>query len=163
MGQLAHEQAVCGRLCSRPHLVPVFTNASMIPQRLREVNPAYYVVLNVVRVLEKIQGLHYKEWTAIPRGVTPRWNAWYEVHKLTAPPWSEEGVVLPFGPLDARAIQYVIDRDTELTGSRVFDRMIAANEAHEAALARKRHKLTDDIARDIRTAATLDYWGRSHY
>lgn len=163
MRQLAYEQAVLGRLTSRPHLIPVFTNALRIPESLREWNPAYYVVLNVVRVLEKLQGLDYHDWTPVPPGVSPRWNAWYEVHKLNAPEWSSEGVILPFGPLDARAVPYVVERDIELTGSLIFDRLEESQRRHQAELEKRRRTLAHDIAVDIRTAARLDYWGSGHF
>lgn len=163
MNQLAYEQSVAARLGGRPHLIPVFTNPLRIPEKLRAYNPAYYVVLNVVRVLEKIQGLHYKEWTPIPPGVTPRYNAWYEVHKLNVPPWVQEGVILPFGPLDDRAIRYVTERDTELAGSSVFERLDRANAERERRLARARRNLASAIAADIRPIVAMDYWGRNHF
>lgn len=163
MGQLAHESAVQGRLMGRPWLIPVFTNALRIPERLREVNPAYFVALNVIRVLEKIRGLPYTEWTPVPPGVTPRWNAWYEVHKLNAPLWVQEGVILPFGPLDARAIRYVAERDTELVGQEVFARIDRENQEHAKRLARQRRNLASAIAADIRPIVAMDYWGRNHF
>lgn len=160
---LGYEQAVAGRLMGRPHLIPVFTNAYMIPQRLREYNPAYYVVLNVVRVLEKSNGLPHKEWTPIPPGVTPRYNAWYEVRKLTAPYSNEQGVIIPFGELDARAIPYVLERDTEIHGDSIWERMDAHNKAVEAQKERQRKNLAEDIARDSKTAIRLDTWGQTYF
>lgn len=163
MRRIDYEAAVGARLVGRPHLIPVFTNPMRVPEKLREANPAYFVVLNVVRVLEKIQGLHYKEWTPIPPGVTPRWNAWYEVHKLNVPPWVQEGVILPFGPLDDRAVSYVTERDTELVGDSIFKRLDKANAERERRLAKERRNLASSIANDIRPIVAMDYWGRNHF
>lgn len=163
MKQLEFEQSVMGRVATRPHLIPIFTNPLRIPEKLREANEAYFVVLNVSRILQKIQGLPYKEWTPIPQGVTPRYNAWYEVHKLNVPAYVQEGVILPFGPLDDRAIPYVTERDTELSGWTIFDRLDQANREREERLARDRRNLSSAIAEDMRTAVALDYWGRGNF
>lgn len=156
MKQLAFERAVEGRLLGRPHFLPVFDNATKIPQRLREINPSYYVVLNVVRVLEKAQGLHFREWTRIPPGVTPRYNAWYEVHKLTAPNWLNAGVIIPFGTLDARCLRYVWERDTEFHGDTIVKRLLQANENLEASKVRDRRNRIEAMTRDIP-------WGKSFF
>lgn len=149
MGQIAFEHAVEGRLLGRPHLLPVFDHPLKVPQRLREMNPAFYVVLNVVRVMEKARGLHYREWTPIPEGVTPRYNAWYEVRKLTAPPWWHQGFIIPFGALDIRTLRYVRDWDAEIHGPELIERIAEANRQAADRRHRDQRNLVEGLVRDV--------------
>jgi len=154
--EFAFQREVGARVFARPYLIPIFDHVLDIPRRLREINPSYYVAFNVIRIIQKAQGLHYKEWTPVPDGVTPRYNGWYEVHKLTAPPWLSAGVCIPFGTLDARALRYVWERDTEYHGAEVFRRLDEANERRAASLARKRRNVIEAMTRDSN-------WGRSYF
>ena len=159
MRLLAYEQEVHYRVRGRPHLVPVFSVEAL---RLLDYGP-YYVVLNVVRNMEKAQGLHFREWTPVPDGIRPRWNAWYEVHRLTAPVWVHDGIVLPFGPLDARAVPYVLERDRTVSGDEILERVERYNRLRAERLENERRQMARDMAEDLRTAAMLDAWGPSTF
>lgn len=153
---VAFEQEVEGRLLGRPHLIPVFDHPCKIPQRLRELNRAYYVVLNVARVIEKIDGLHYKDWTPIPPGVTPRYNGWYEVRKLTAPAWMNAALNIPFGALDERTLRYAWENDSEVHGSSLIDRLEEDNRRTQQRHERDGRNMLESITADMS-------WGRTYY
>lgn len=159
MKRLAWEQAVNHAVSGRPHLLPIFGDVLGIVDRIREYNPDLFAVLNVVRLLERAQGLSYKEWTPVPPGVMARWNAWYEIHNLTERPTLVMSV--RYGALDSRILRDLWETDVQVHGDRFLDELQAHNERLEQRRQREFGNQLEAAALDARGLFARGAWGPS--
>jgi len=129
-----YKEKIRDRLRGKPHLRPVFSNVCFIPERLRQVDPNLFVVLNTI---------------------TQR----FEVHSL-ANIGNTFSLLVPFSELDGRIEEHVKKFDLRRHGKHIFQEMEAKNEERERALERERANrariLADELHKPVRKLA---YWG----
>lgn len=156
-GRLRWEQDVAGCVAGRPHLLPILGDVLGVVDRVRKYNPDLFIVLNVSRMMQKAHGLPYKQWTPIPLGIIPKWNAWWEVHNLHENPT----LVFPVkhGALDARVLRDLWETDVRVHGDRLFREMEAHNDRLEEAHKAEFGKRMDAIARDTASIFSRASWG----
>lgn len=129
-----YKSKIRDRLRGKPHLRPVYSNVCCIPERLRQVDPALFVVLNTK---------------------TNR----FEVHSLNNI-GNTFSLLVPFSELDARIEEHVKKYDLRRHGKRIYREIEAKNEERERALEREQANrariLADELHKPVRRLA---YWG----
>lgn len=129
------KDAVYHRLKRFPHLVPLFTNAYQIPERLYEYNPDLFVVYNLNR-------------------------SRYEVHSLAHYP-STFAFDVPYGELDVRVLRDIWENDIRVHGRNIFRRLDTSEESFKRKRERESRSFIRDFAKDSRKAFAALSWGDS--
>lgn len=158
-GRLRWEQDVAGCVSGRPHLLPIFGDVLGVVDSVRAYNPDLFIVLNVSRLMQKAAGLPYQEWTKVPLGIIPKWNAWWEIHNLREKPTLVFAV--KHGALDQRVLRDLYESDVRVHGDRLYRDMEAQNERLEEAHRAEFGKRVDSIARDTASIFSRASWGPS--
>lgn len=123
MGQLAFEHQVRDRLQGLNHLQPLFFSTYDIPRRLREYDPALFVVFNANRQQ-------------------------YEVHSLNHVGHTYAADV-PGNVLDARVETVIRQGDLRVHGKRVFAEIDAHNASVRARKKRDQKNFNEAAAREL--------------
>lgn len=156
MNDLRFQQEVERRLDGRAHLLPLFSSVFYIPERLREYDPNLFVVLNVVRHIQRALG---EKPQPPPPGVLPLWGAWYEVHSLQQPADRDLVKSVRFGNLDARILWDVWQGDLRQRGDRVFQEIDEHNAQVESRGLRQLRNDAAAIAREVHRPFANAAWG----
>lgn len=120
-----HNHEVQTRLWERPECSPVFTSTLFIPERLREYDPALFLLYN---------------------NETER----FEVHSL-ADKSLLGGTVLPYKRLDNRAIEYVKRHDIRRRGREIFREIEASEEKAERDRKRQFSNWVESVGKETRS------------
>jgi hypothetical protein len=149
-------------VAARPHLIPVFTSALFIPERIREYNPSLYVCYNAIRHLQKVRG---EKPQAPPPGIALRYGGWFEVHSLDKPNDGRSLIwVNPYGELDCRLLRHVWENDIRVHGRKAVYAVFERNEEAEKRAQRRFKNINEALARELyRPFANAAWDGKTQF
>lgn len=132
MRNSAYQQEIHDRLRGK-HLIPIFTSSLNIPERVREIDPSFFIVLNVKKQR-------------------------YEVHSL-----DNKGDTYCFfvsmNELDGRIIKKIYQNSIKVRGAAVFKEMDKHNKAMEKSRERERMWQIKDAAGEMQKPLSKIAWG----
>lgn len=129
-----YKEKIRVRLQGKPHLWPIHTNTCRIPERLREMDPNLFVVLN-------------------------RKTNRFEIHSL-ANYGDTFSLLCPFDELDSRIESHVAKYDLKRHGMRIYHEMARKEEEAKRAEERDRQNRVETLSREIhKPVRKLAYWG----
>ncbi len=132
MPRLTYEQQIYDRLRGKTHLRPIFTSTLEIPERLREMDPNYFLVFNT-----KTQK--------------------YEVHNL-AHKGNTYGVTIYYEELDYRTLYITRASDLRVRGKNLFREIDEHNERLEKSNERQRRNDLRAIAGEMKPYFAKAAW-----
>lgn len=153
---LAYEERVRHKIRGQHHLVPVFTNALQIPERVREYDADFFVCLNTIRNIDRARG---EPPRPLPPGIIPFWGAWFEIHDLNREPPHTAALINKYGALDVRILRDLWRGDLRMRGRQIFREIAAREEARERAAQRDHRNQVQGIADEIRREFANVAWG----
>lgn len=116
---------------SHPYLFEVKSNVYDIPDRVKEIDPSFFIVRNA-----KMQR--------------------FELHSTENKDGTTFCLVIPFKELDSRAIDHIRKHDVLTRGRAIFDEMEEHNRKVEQNKARRQRNFVESVARDIHSAVKRD-------
>lgn len=119
-------------LADRPHLLPVFSHVSDIPNRVKEYDPELFIVFNAKKQR-------------------------YEVHSREAGE-TTYNATLPYKDLDERTLRYIRKNDIRVHGNAIFERIFRSEERAEKQNEKDRRKFTRDFASEFQSEFAKDAW-----
>lgn len=121
------------KIQSRPNLIPIFSQALNIPERVYEYDHNFFVCFN-------------------------KRNQKFEIHSLEYPEGDTISVTIPYPELDARAIEHIRYNDIRVHGSEIFKRLERAEQREERRKERDRRNFTRDFASEYRSEFAKSAW-----
>lgn len=128
-----YRHAVTLKIQNRPNLVPIFSQALNIPERVYEYDKSFFVCFN-------------------------KRNQKYEIHSLEYPEGQTISVTVPYPELDARAIEHIRYNDIRVRGDEIFRRLEIAEEREQRRRERERKNFTRDFASEYRSEFAKSAW-----
>lgn len=116
----------------KEHLIPVFTNVTNIPERIKEYDPELFVVFN-------------------------KKNQRYEIHARDSGETSYN-CTIPYKDLDERALRYIRKNDIRVHGDKIFKRINQSEINYEERLKRDEKNFTIDFAKEFQSEFAKDAW-----
>lgn len=119
-------------LDDRPHLLPVFTHVTDIPQRVKQYDPELFIAFNTK-------------------------NQRFEVHSKEAGE-TTYNATLPYKDLDERSLRYIRKNDIRVHGMAIFDRIFKSEQKAEKQKEKDRRNFTKDFAAEFQSEFAKDAW-----
>lgn len=117
----------------RHNLIPIYSHALNIPERVYDYDNSFFVVFN-------------------------KRNQKYEIHSLDYPKGQTISVTIPYPELDARAIEHIRYNDIRVHGAEIFRRLEIQEQRQQRRAERERRNFARDFATEYRSEFAKSAW-----